>query len=229
MYDLIITLWIPFTVGILGGAHCFGMCGGIVGAISMTGASSKTPRFSLHLAYNFGRVTSYALAGAVAGAVGAGGMAIAAQQPARIVLLVFANLMLLAMGLYLMGATRALIWIEKPGRRLWQRIQPWSQHFLPVKGVRQAFPLGLILGWLPCGLVYSVLATALSAGSPQAGALTMLAFGLGTLPTLLLTGFLLSGFRRYIQARLTRLLAGWLIFAYGLYGLYRAFVFGAML
>jgi sulfite exporter TauE/SafE len=226
MYDLLLNLWIPFTVGILGGAHCFGMCGGIVGALSM---GSKTPRFSLHLAYNLGRITSYALAGAVAGALGAGGMAVAAQQPVRVALLVFASLMLLAMGLYLMGATRALIWIEKPGRRLWQHIQPWSQHFLPVKGFRQAFPLGLILGWLPCGLVYSVLATALGAGSPQAGALTMLAFGLGTLPNLLLAGFLLSSFRRYVQARLTRLLAGALIFAYGLYGLYRAFVFGAML
>ncbi|MDR1887791.1 MAG: sulfite exporter TauE/SafE family protein [Zoogloeaceae bacterium] len=226
MYDLLLTLWIPFTVGILGGAHCFGMCGGIVGALSMTG---KSPRFSLHLAYNLGRVTSYALAGAVAGALGAGGMAVAAQQPVRVALLVFAHLMLLAMGLYLMGATRALIWIEKPGRRLWRRIQPWSQHFMPVRGVRQAFPLGLILGWLPCGLVYSVLASALGAGSPQAGALVMLAFGLGTLPNLLLAGFLLSSFRRYVQARLTRLLAGALIFAYGLYGLYRAFVFGAML
>lgn len=225
MYDLILTLWIPFTVGILGGAHCFGMCGGIVGALSMTGK----PRFSLHLAYNLGRITAYALAGAVAGALGAGGMAVAAQQPARIALLVFASLMLLAMGLYLMGATRALIWIEKPGRRLWQHIQPFSQHFLPVKGFRQAFPLGLILGWLPCGLVYSVLATALGAGSPQAGALTMLAFGLGTLPNLLLAGFLLASFRRYVQARFTRLVAGALIFAYGLYGLYRALVFGAML
>jgi sulfite exporter TauE/SafE len=202
------------------------MCGGIVGALSMSG---KSPQFTLHLAYNLGRVTSYALAGALAGALGAGGMALAAQQPTRVALLVFANLMLLAMGLYLMGATRALAWIEKPGRRLWRRIQPWSQNFLPVRGVRQAFPLGLVLGWLPCGLVYSALATALGAGSPPAGALTMLAFGLGPLPNLLLAGFLLSRFRACVQAPFVRTLAGLLIFAYGLYGLYRALAFAAML
>jgi sulfite exporter TauE/SafE len=221
-----IDFWPFFLVGLLGGAHCFGMCGGIVGALSM---GHPSPRFSLHLAYNLGRVASYALAGALAGALGAGGMALVAQQPARLTLLVFANLMLLAMGLYLMGATYALAWIEKPGRRLWRRIQPWSQHFLPVRGVRQAFPLGLVLGWLPCGLVYSALASALGAGSPQAGALVMLAFGLGTLPNLLLAGFLLSRFRACVQARWVRILAGLLIFAYGLYGLYRAFAFAAML
>lgn len=204
-----------FVVGLLGGTHCAGMCGGIVGALSLqTATSSALP---IHLAYNLGRIASYALAGALAGAVG---YAFGDIVPVQRGLYLFASLMLLALGLYLLGATKALAVIERGGQRLWTRIQPATRRFLPVRGPAQALPLGALWGWLPCGLVYSALTTALASGSPTHGALAMLAFGLGTLPNLLLAGLLLVRFRRFAQAPATRRISGLLVAGFGCYGLF---------
>ena len=109
-----------FLVGLLGGTHCVGMCGGIVGALSLGGPA----RWSLHLAYNSGRILSYGAAGAMAGALGAASLGLEGQVPVRILLYFLANLMLVALGLYLLGLTRALAFSERAGQTLWRRIQP---------------------------------------------------------------------------------------------------------
>ncbi|MBA3032602.1 MAG: sulfite exporter TauE/SafE family protein [Gammaproteobacteria bacterium] len=204
-----------FIVGLLGGGHCAGMCGGIVAALSLQGAQGKAS-VTLHLAYNAGRIASYVLAGLLVGAVGyvAGNL-----LPLQRGLYAFASLMLVALGFYLLGATQALAIVEKGGQTIWAKIQPFTGRFLPVRGVTQALPLGFLWGWLPCGLVYSALTTALASASAWDGALLMLAFGLGTLPNLLLAGLLLSRFRRFAQARTTRVISGLLVLGYGLYGL----------
>ncbi|MDR2838914.1 MAG: sulfite exporter TauE/SafE family protein, partial [Azonexus sp.] len=142
-----------FLVGLLGGVHCVGMCGGIVSALSLGGPG----RWSLHLAYNGGRLVSYAAAGALAGGVGAASLGLGGQWPVRLALYLLANLMLVALGLYLLGVTRALAFTERAGQHLWRRLQPLTRRFLPARTVAQAFPLGLLWGWLPCGLVYSAL------------------------------------------------------------------------
>ena len=204
-----------FIVGLLGGAHCVGMCGGIVGALSM----GTSPRLSMHLAYNGGRLLSYALAGALVGAVGGLGLALSGQWPLRIVLYAFANLMLVALGLYLMGASRTLLFVEHAGQGLWRRLQPLTRRFLPARTVGQAFPLGLLWGWLPCGMVYSALVTAMTSGSALHGAGLMLAFGLGTLPNLLLAGLLAARMKACAAHPQLRRCAGLLILAFGLWGL----------
>ena len=204
-----------FLVGLLGGTHCVGMCGGIVGALSL-GAPA---RWSMHLAYNAGRILSYAAAGALAGALGAASLTLDGQAPVRLGLYLLANLMLVALGFYLLGVTRALAFTERAGQHLWRFIQPLTRRFLPAKTVVQAFPLGLLWGWLPCGLVYSALATALSAGSPGHGALLMLAFGLGTLPNLLLAGILLARLNEFVRRPVVRIASGLLVLGFGIYGL----------
>lgn len=203
-----------FLVGLLGGTHCVGMCGGIVGALSMGGRA----RWSLHLAYNGGRIFSYTVAGAVAGALGAASLGLEGQVPVRMALYVLANLMLMALGLYLLGITRVLAPVEGVGLRLWRHVQPLTRRFLPARTVAQAFPLGLLWGWLPCGLVYSALATALTAGSVGRGALAMLAFGLGTLPNLLLAGILLGRLQAFSRRPQVRIASGLLVLGFGLYG-----------
>lgn len=205
-----------FVVGLLGAGHCAGMCGGIVGALSLQGPQGAAA-IPIHLAYNLGRIGSYVLAGLVAGALGqlAGSL-----LPLQRSLYLFASLMLVAMGLYLLGLTQSLAWLEQRGQAVWQRIQPLTARFLPVHGVAQALPLGMLWGWLPCGLVYSALATSLASASPLQGAGLMLAFGLGTLPSLLLAGLLLVRIRRFAQARMTRIASGLLVLGYGLYGLF---------
>ena len=207
-----------FLIGFLGGTHCVGMCGGIVSALSMGDGS----RPALHLAYNLGRIVSYAVAGAIAGALGGASLALSGQLPIRIVLFVLANLMLVALGLYLLGVTRALAFTERFGHKLWRHVQPLSRRFLPARSVAQAFPLGLLWGWLPCGLVYSALITALTSGSALSGAGLMLAFGLGTLPNLLLAGLLAARLNEYAAKPVVRLVAGLLVLAFGLWGLYNA-------
>jgi sulfite exporter TauE/SafE len=207
-------------IGLLGGTHCVGMCGGIVGALSM-GAPAG---FTLHLAYNAGRISSYAVAGAMVGALSEASLTLSAplsaQLPLRTLLYLFANLMLIALGLYLMGATRALAFSERLGQRLWRQLQPLSGRFLPVRSVAQAFPLGLLWGWLPCGLVYSALATAFSSGSAWQGAGLMLAFGLGTLPNLLLAGLFAARLKDCLRRPVVRLTSGLVVLGFGAWGLF---------
>ena len=207
-----------FLVGLLGGTHCIGMCGGIVGALSLGAAS----RPSLHLAYNAGRILSYGVAGAIAGALGGASLALSDQLPARLMLFILANLMLVALGLYLMGVTRALAFSERFGQKLWRHLQPLTRRYLPARTMAQAFPLGLLWGWLPCGLVYSALVTALASGSAASGAALMLAFGLGTLPNLLLAGLLAVRLKAYAAKPAVRLAAGLLVLCFGLWGLFAA-------
>ncbi|MDP2136203.1 MAG: sulfite exporter TauE/SafE family protein, partial [Sulfuritalea sp.] len=162
-----------FLIGLLGGVHCAGMCGGIVSALSlqMPGQSaSGGAAWTIHLAYNLGRISSYAMAGALMGTLGSLGLLLNNALPVQLTLYVVANLMMIALGLYLTGITGALAFTERAGQWLWRRIQPATKRFLPVRGVAQAFPLGLLWGWLPCGLVYSVLAMALLTGSAARGA-----------------------------------------------------------
>jgi uncharacterized protein len=214
------TSWLAlFLVGLLGGGHCVGMCGGIVGALAMQ-APGGGAGWAVHLAYNGGRILSYTLAGALAGAIGGLGLLFGDLMPVRLGLYLFANLMLVALGLYFIGFTRFLAPIEKAGQGLWRLIQPATRRFLPVRGPAQALPLGLLWGWLPCGLVYSALVNALASGSAFQGALGMLAFGLGTLPNLLLAGVLLVKFRGFAQAPTTRLVSGLLVLGFGLLGLW---------
>jgi len=238
-----------FLVGLLGGGHCVGMCGGIVSALALgaagktsgaagtgaAGASTAPPHgqpiaFSpapltpsavlpLHLAYNAGRISSYVLAGAIAGALGGASLVLAGQLPLRLVLSALASLMLIALGAHLAGISSILTSVERLGQSLWQRISPLTRRFLPVRSVAQAFPLGLLWGWLPCGLVYSALVTSLGSGSAANGALSMLAFGLGTLPNLLLAGLLAARLRHWLSQRSVRVVAGLVVAGFGVSGL----------
>ena len=218
-----------FLVGLLGGTHCAAMCGGIVSALSMPDGAPQRSAWPLHLAYNIGRIGSYTLAGAMAGTIGSLGLLFNGILPVQMVLYVVTNLMLVALGLYLTGVTRTLAVVERLGQKLWGRIQPLTRRFLPAQSVSQALPLGMLWGWLPCGMVYSVLTTALVAGSAGRGAGLMLAFGLGTLPNLLLAGLLLKRLRDLTRARSLRLASGMLVLAFGVFGLANATTLGGRL
>jgi sulfite exporter TauE/SafE len=210
-----------FLVGLLGGVHCVGMCGGIVTALTVKMPGDRT-RWSLHLAYHAGRLTTYAVAGALAGGLGSAALLLNGFLPAQIVLYIVAQLMLVALGLYLLGVSRYLDVFERAGGVLWRRLQPLAAGLFPVRSLPRAYSVGLLWGLLPCGLVYSVLVTALVAGSPANGALVMLAFGAGTLPSLLAVGALLPALQRLRRAQLVRQAAGGAIIAFGLVGLAHA-------
>lgn len=218
-----------FLIGLLGGTHCVSMCGGIVGALSVQMPGQSRRQWPIHLAYNLGRISTYVMLGAVLGAVGSAGMLFNDVLPIQMGLYLLANLMLVALGLYLTGFTQLLAPVERAGHVVWKRIQPLTRRFLPARSVGQALPLGLLWGFLPCGLVYSVLTTALLTGSATRGAGMMLAFGLGTLPNLMLAGMLFKRFRDLTRNTRVRFAAGMLVLGFGLFGLYHAPTLGGML
>jgi len=206
-----------FLLGLASGVHCVGMCGGIVTAF--TAPQPLVPArgpWRTHLAFNGGRITSYAAAGALAGLIGSGAYAVAAA-PAQAALYAAANLMLVLIGLYLAGLSGAAAWLERLGAPLWRRLQPLAVRLRP-----HSFAAGAVWGWLPCGLVYGALATAAASGSPAQGAAAMLAFGLGTLPWLLATGLTTVRLRAVVSQRAFRVAAGSLVLAFGAWGLARA-------
>jgi sulfite exporter TauE/SafE len=211
-----------FAVGVLGGVHCLGMCGGIVGAISLSHAGSDAPAWPRLLAYNLGRMSSYVVAGALAGLLGAA--LLGAMPQGQRILELLAAVFLILLGLYLAGWWPVLARLEQVGGRVWKRIEPLGRRFIPVRHARQAFVVGGIWGWLPCGLVYSVLVWALSAGSAADGALLMAAFALGTLPNLMLMGLFAARLARFVRNELVRQAAGGLLIAYGLWRIFTILV-----
>ncbi|MBK9394559.1 MAG: sulfite exporter TauE/SafE family protein [Uliginosibacterium sp.] len=210
-----------FVLGLLGGTHCIGMCGGIVSALSIPSASAG-PIWPRQLAYNLGRITTYAMLGVLAGAVGSASLVFNSYLPVQLTLYVLANCMMIGMGLYLMGLPQAFLPLEKLGQRLWRRVLPLSQPFMRGQSAAKAYPLGVLWGLLPCGLTYGVLSTALMSGSALRGGALMLSFGVGTLPNLLLAGVLLARYGKLIRSKLFRTAAGVLVMSFGVYGLVRA-------
>ena len=131
--------------------------------------------------------------------------------------------MLILLGLYLAGFWYGITAIENAGRALWAKLQPYSKRYIPVQNLKQAFFLGGLWGWLPCGLVYSVLIAAMATGSALNGGLLMLAFGLGTLPTLLAMGMTAVKLKATLQNVWVRRTSGLLVLGFGLAGILRLF------
>ena len=221
-----------FLVGLLGGVHCVGMCGGIVGALCLglnqnsTNTQTQNTRTALPylLSYNAGRISSYTFAGILMGWIGWLGSHLfeiyALQQTLEIIAAIF----MLVLGLYIAGWWRVLANVERLGGKIiWKRLEPLGRRFMPVTSYRQAFSLGLVWGWLPCGLVYSVIIWTISTQSPLEGGLLMLSFGLGTLPNLLLMGVFASTLNQFIQQPWVRQVAGILIMSFAAVMFYRGY------
>ena len=208
-------------VALLGGVHCVGMCGGIVGALTLGLPAATQTRFSAMLpyllAYNTGRIISYSVAGMLAGGVGAWAANLASVHYGQQVLQVLAGLFMILLGLYLGGWWRGLMRVEQAGGLLWHHIEPLGRRLLPVRTPAQALGVGLVWGWLPCGLVYSVLIWAVSAGSAQQGGLLLLSFGLGTLPALLAMGAFAAALVGLVRKPWVQGMAGMLVIAFGSY------------
>lgn len=181
-----LTILSALAIGLVGSTHCIGMCGGIVSAFTLSAKTGTRQRWHYVLVYHVGRIGSYALAGAIVGFIGQHlfSWAASAQQVAHLISAAF----VFALGLYLCGWSNALGWLERIGGSFWKRLQPLGRRLLPVNHPGKALLLGTLWGWLPCGLVYAALAWSLSAGSALRGAALMAAFGIGTLPALLIVG-----------------------------------------
>ncbi len=207
-----------FLIGLLGSTHCIGMCGGIVGALTM-GLPQSTRQSSLKLlpyllVYNGGRLFSYTMAGLIVGLLSAtaGSFFQLGKFPLGGIV---GGLFMVALGIYIAGWWQTMAPLERLGSHFWRLIEPFGRRFMPVKSLPQAMGLGLLWGWLPCGLVYSTLAWAATSGDVTKTTLLMLSFGVGTLPMLLVMGGLAEKLQRFTRHKWTRYIAGILLIAFG--------------
>lgn len=208
-----------FAVGLFGGAHCLGMCGGIMAALSFAvPAEEKTKRLGILLGYNLGRIGSYTLLGLLVGLLGqqlSGGSGMTAMRFA-------AGGLLIAMGLYLADWWRGLTHLERLGGGLWKFVQPLSKKLMPVKNPISAVALGAVWGWLPCGLIYTALVYAMAQGNAIESAGVMLAFGLGTLPTVFAGGWFADQLKQLLQAKGLRIVMALLLVGFGIWTIWIA-------
>ena len=207
------------TAGLFGSLHCAGMCGGIASAlgVSLKQSPSATNPVSSSLFFQLGRISSYAVAGFLAGSFGDILTQSDMLKDIGIYLRLFSAIFIVGLGLYLAGLFPFFSLIEKIGVPVWKKISPLSKHLLPVKYLPQAYGLGFLWGWLPCGLTYSILLWSIAAGSGAEGALLMLAFGLGTIPAMLSMTLGAGSVMRLVHQPVLRKIAGLLIVAAGLY------------
>jgi sulfite exporter TauE/SafE len=214
MTELLPILSAALLTGLLGSAHCLGMCAGISGLFAVsTEIGTLKRQLPVAIAYNTGRVLTYALLGAVVATFG-GALVEAKPTLARPILLITGTVIIL-IGLQVAFSWRLLNPIEKMGAVLWKQLAPIAKRFVPVNSLPRALGLGLLWGWLPCGLVYSVLLIAATSAEPLAGAATMVAFGIGTMPAMVLTGVGAAQLSALMRRRGARLGLGLVIVALG--------------
>ncbi|WP_370230109.1 sulfite exporter TauE/SafE family protein [Marinobacter nauticus] len=209
-----------FLIGLLGSTHCLGMCCGISASLSMALPVGRGFRFRqtlLLLAFNFGRIASYAL---IATLIALLSTSAASQwHGAGLALMTLAGLLLIMMGLSMGQWWQGIRYIERVGAPAWRFLSPLTRKFLPVHNGGQALALGALWGWLPCGLVYSTLGWAALQPTVSSAALTMMFFGLGTLPSMLATGFAANWIRGLKSNQSFRKLSGLLLILFGLWTL----------
>ena len=215
-------LFSSLMLGFLGGVHCVGMCGGLCAAFSLQ-LPPNISRHKLIILLNLGRLTSYVVIGALFGLFGQLGTSTVVGNEIRAVLFVIAQILLIFAGLYLSGIFSGFAKIEKVGVPIWRTLQPIMQKFLPIQSVSGSLIVGALWGWIPCGLVYSVSATALSSANVITGALAMLAFGIGTLPNLLAMGIFAAQIKNFFQNKKIRLIAGLTIVLWAVWRLIQFF------
>ena len=202
-----------FFVGLLGSGHCFGMCGGIAAGLgslpgSVTDRSQAKPSPISALLFNLGRILSYAILGVISAWILAG-VGTALNVPKWSMLLRFATaVMIFLIGVQFLFNWQTLAFIERAGAKVWKRILPVAVRAGSLPGGSGRLLLGLCWGFLPCGLVYSVLLTASASGSAISGAGVMLAFGLGTIPSMLGMSLAAPALAAMLSDRWTRKLMG---------------------
>jgi sulfite exporter TauE/SafE len=198
--------------GLLGGAHCAAMCGGIA-----TGFGVGARGWSVALQANLARVAGYVVAGAIVGGFGHGLLGIARMPALGLAMRAAVGFVLVVAGLRLLDRKgRYSRFFGGPGNRLWSALRPLQRRLLPADSAGKRLALGMLWGWMPCGLSTTLLAAAWLQASALHGATTMAAFGLGTLPVMVPLTWAGARFGQRLQRGAWRAGSGALVIASGL-------------
>jgi sulfite exporter TauE/SafE len=210
-----------FTAGVMGSMHCLGMCGGFPIAISSVPKKCRFSKVSNHLLYNIGRVFTYTFLGIVVGYLGLRIEKLGAFVSGQVIFSSLVGIFMIYLGLQITGLIGER---NIPGfTPFYDLLKKIMATFLTHGEISGSFYLGIFNGFLPCPLVYGFLLAATASGSPINGALVMLSFGLGTIPTMFLLGGLGEFITPKFRARLTRL-PGYLVVIFGLITLARGII-----
>jgi uncharacterized protein len=208
-----------FIAGLAGSAHCFGMCGGMAGALGMRarlGARSPAQGAARAVLYHVGRIGGYASIGALGGAFGHSAHWALDFTRFESLLRVVAGVLTLLVGIRLLSRWNAFAPLERLGAKLWIKLQPLTRRASLSNHWSGALATGLLWGWLPCGLVYSIALMSLTTGSAFEGAALMAAFGFGTLPAMASTSVVLgASWPRLSQRPLFRAITGCALLTFG--------------
>lgn len=201
---------VAFLMGIFSALHCLGMCGSIIGSLTLSLKreirEDKRLLVPFVASYNAGRVMSYTIAGLLAGIAEHVLSVPFGEGHGHRLLQIVSALIMLGAGLHIAGWFPRFAYLERLGIVVWKRIEPYGRRLVPVDTLTRAFVFGMIWGWLPCGLVYAALALAATSGDVVRSTFTMLAFGLGTMPAVMGVGIMtswmvkLSSMTRFRQA-----------------------------
>lgn len=209
--------------GLLTGlGHCIGMCGGIVVAYSsakLDAAQSKRYQFLGHLSYGLGRTTTYAVLGALVGAMGS---LFSVTPTLRAVLLAVAGAVMIVMGFSLLGKLRFLSSAQQGGVSGTAWYKRTFSRLVKSPSFGSFYGIGLLNGLIPCGPVYAALVMTLPAASLLGGAAGMAVFGLATIPALLVLGMMVGFMKQFHYRDLFNRLAAIAVILFGVYTLFKA-------
>lgn len=212
---------LAFTTGFLGGfGHCMGMCGPVVASFSLPARPGRL-LFAVaagQLIFNAGRITTYSFIGAMAGLTGSFVNTAGSLAGLQDIVSVLAGLFMVWMGLGIAGLIRSASLVEGRGGHILNGVKAVAQG----EGIWRFYPIGLLLGFLPCGLSYSVFIGSAGAGGLFQGMLFSLLFGLGTLPAMLLVGSLAAVAGRRVRGVIYRM-SGVVVVILGLLFIARGF------
>ncbi|TGN41401.1 sulfite exporter TauE/SafE family protein [Marinobacter confluentis] len=218
--ELVLSYTSAYLIGLMGSAHCLGMCGGISASLSMAlpvGAGYRRRQTLMLLAFNGGRIASYVAIATLVALLSTS----AADQYASIgpILRTLAGSLLILMGLSMGRWWQGIRYVERLGSPVWKKVSPLTRRVMPVDRTWKALILGGLWGWLPCGLIYSTLGWAALQPSVGSAAMTMLFFGLGTLPSMLATGYAAGWINRLKGNSRFRQLTAVLLIGFGIWTL----------
>lgn len=212
MHTMLGVAWVDLTgmflLGLLGGGHCVGMCGPIALAVcpAAKGASASV------VLYNLGRVVTYTMIGGVVGALGGAVGGIGAVVRAQMWLALVAGLLMAFFGLALLRVIAQPRWMFAIDGGKFPGVGPLLRGVVRERRAWMALPLGLVLGFLPCGLSLAAFTRALGADGFIRGAMLVAAFGVGTLPAMSLVAW--AGGRLTVRMRQTaEMIAGVVLIA----------------
>ena len=215
------SLSVALLMGLFSSLHCIGMCGSIIGSLTFSLApeirNDKKRLLPFILSYNAGRITSYGIAGALAGLLEVLVTMPLGETHGHRILQILSALIMTGAGLYIAGWFPRFAYIEKLGLHVWRRVEPFGRKLIPVKNCKNAYLFGMVWGWIPCGLVYAALALTVTTGNVLQSSLTMVAFGLGTLPAVLGVGAMIGVLTRLAANQRFKQIVGIIMIALALF------------